>query len=75
MLLLSPEPRDRVSELRVTVQCKGTGGTAQLRRDMYASVDNIFPIKDNMLHLHSGTEIAEHEKADLQGKMRRWLGI
>lgn len=75
VLLLSPTPREAESEIRVKINCRSNGGTANLKHDAWVILDQILPMPKSNLMLVSGKEVAEVEKRELEEKLKNWLGL
>lgn len=75
VLLLSPTPRDSDSEIRVQINSRNNGGTADLPGDHWVAIDSLtFMPKGNMF-VTSGTEISEIEKGEVRRKLAKWLAL
>ena len=76
VLFLRPEVnRDRATDLRVKIACRANGGTVHLPYDHHVLVDSLTPLPFARLAAHTGMEISEYEKNDVDRKLRGWLDL
>ncbi len=75
VLALSPTPQPVELDLRVKIECRGSGGTALLPGDHWVVVEGLIPVAKRDIIEISGTPISVQEIAEVKRKLSGWLAI
>jgi len=75
VLFMYPAPRPVETDIRVKIDCVGSGGTARLPHDHWVVVDGLTFLPKSKLMVTSGTEIREIEKKEVRRKLAAYLGL